>query len=72
LSSSTASSLNLTATPVYSKATVEVKVKTGGKETSLGTGTSAMVPISKGTTVVSVIVTAEDQTTNTYTITITK
>jgi hypothetical protein len=72
LSSSTAASLNLTATPVYSKATVEVKVKAGGKETSLGKGTSSMVPISDGTTVVSVIVTAEDGTTNTYTITITK
>lgn len=72
LSETTATSLNLTATPVTSKATVEMKLTVNGTESNLGTGTSIMVPINSGSSELKITVTSEAGTTNTYKITMVK
>lgn len=68
----TDSSLLLTAVPVSSKAAVEVRLLVNGNESSLGNGTTAMIPVNTGTSELKIVVTAETGVTNTYTITIIK
>lgn len=72
LSGTADTNLILQALPVNSKAAVEVRLAVNGTETILGSGTDVMVPVNAGSSELKITVTAETQTTNTYTVILVK